>query len=93
MAPERVPEAQQEVLATLQRVIQGDEEWVVRYAAVVGLQGLAQGMAPPKKVDENLSRIRGVLQERIQDDPELAVRARAVMALRKVNLNADSPDS
>ncbi|MEM9164782.1 MAG: HEAT repeat domain-containing protein [Cyanobacteria bacterium P01_F01_bin.4] len=60
-----------------------DEEWVVRYAAIVGLQALADALEQPWALDP-LATIHQHLQTmRIQDDA-LAVRARAQWALQQL---------
>jgi hypothetical protein len=41
----RVSEAQKAVFAALEQLSQGIPEWVVRYAAIVGLEGLATAAA------------------------------------------------
>ncbi len=73
-----VSDAQQRAFQTLLKVSQ-DSEWVVRYAAVVGLQGLA------KVVKGNYSNwfedILARLEEIFNTDVTLAVRARAKMAV------------
>lgn len=77
MAPAEVPAAQAEVLSVLTIAI-ADPEWVVRYAAIVGLAGLATAL-----VDEAalLPTIRDCLMERSRRDTEVTVRARAQLAL------------
>ena len=78
LAPEKALPAQQEVLKTL-LLASSDGEWVVRYAAVVGLQSLTKTLATtqPKFVPEITAR----LQEIMQTDSELVVCARAKLAL------------
>ncbi|MBE9068063.1 HEAT repeat domain-containing protein [Leptolyngbya cf. ectocarpi LEGE 11479] len=56
----------------------GDEEWVVRYAAVVGLEALAMQIAQTDLI------ISGLQQLRHQDDTP-AVQARAQWALEKLS--------
>ena len=51
-----------------------DEEWVVRYAAVVGLEALALQMAAPSLISQCLGQLR-------HHDPTVAVRARAQWAV------------
>ncbi|MFH7242922.1 MAG: HEAT repeat domain-containing protein [Spirulina sp.] len=67
---------------SLQALIQGtaDPEWVVRYAAVVGLQGLALAIRE-RSQGEGFSAIQQQLQRVYQQDSSLAVQARANLAL------------
>ncbi|NEO58158.1 MAG: HEAT repeat domain-containing protein [Okeania sp. SIO3B5] len=73
-----VSDAQQRVFQTLLQVSQ-DPEWVVRYAAVVGLHGLAKAVevSAPKWLEDVLSRF----EEIVDTDTTLAVSARAQMAI------------
>ena len=73
-----VSDAQQRAFQTLLKVSQ-DSEWVVRYAAVVALQGLAKVVKVnyPKWFEDILAR----LEEIFNTDVTLAVRARAKMAI------------
>lgn len=70
--------AQEEALDALLFVAQQDEEWVVRYAAVVGLQSLASTFADA--YPDWRSQIQTQLQTMIANDTSLAVQARALMA-------------
>ena len=70
--------AQEEALEALLFVAQQDEEWVVRYSAVVGLQALAMAI-PPTSLDWR-SRIESQLAEMANDDRSLAVRGRVFLA-------------
>lgn len=81
MEVDRVPEAQTKVDRCLTGVV-NDPEWVVRYAGVVGLQGLAGAMAKgqPGKLAEILER----LQQIAKTDAELSVRARAQWACQQL---------
>ncbi|MGK7877624.1 MAG: HEAT repeat domain-containing protein [Xenococcaceae cyanobacterium] len=78
---EEVTAAQTQVLKTLLLVSQ-DGEWVVRYAAVVGLQALASAVAEtqPDFVLQILERFNRMAET----DSELAVRARVQMALAQL---------
>lgn len=71
----RVSEAQNAVFAALEKLSQGDPEWVVRYAAIVGLEGLGIAAAA----------FRGAIQELLgqigETEPEIVVRLRADQAL------------
>ncbi len=69
--------AQARVWSVLQQAVQ-DDEWVVRYAAVAGLQGLA--LAAPNLAAE----IQTGLQQVTAADEELAVRGRAQWALEQL---------
>ncbi|NET24218.1 MAG: HEAT repeat domain-containing protein [Okeania sp. SIO1I7] len=73
-----VSDAQQRVFQTLLQVSQ-DPEWVVRYAAVVGLHGLAKAVevSNPKWLENVLTRF----EEVVDTDTTLAVSARAEMAI------------
>lgn len=75
LPPERVAEAQLIACKTLLQASQ-DPEWVVRYAAVGGLQALAAATVQPNWLTEVLAR----LEEIIKTDETLAVRARAMLA-------------
>jgi phycocyanobilin lyase subunit beta len=77
---EEVIPTQQKVLKTLLLATE-DGEWVVRYAAVVGLESLAQTLATNQP--ELLSDIAVKFQELIDSEPETAVRARIEYALQK----------
>jgi phycocyanobilin lyase subunit beta len=76
---EQVAQAQSQ---SLQALIQGteDPEWVVRYAAVVGLQGLALAIRKTP-CTEDFTTIQQQLQRVVQQDNALAVQARAKWAL------------
>ncbi|MFO0150485.1 MAG: HEAT repeat domain-containing protein [Microcystis sp.] len=71
----RVSDAQNAVFAALEKLLQGDPEWVVRYAAIVGLEGLGIAAAA----------FRGAIQELLgqigETEPEIVVRLRADQAL------------
>ena len=75
----QVAEAQ---VQSLKALIQGteDPEWVVRYAAVVGLQGLALAIHKTP-CTEDFTTIQQQLQRVVQQDNALAVQARAKWAL------------
>lgn len=70
--------AQEEALEALLFVAQQDEEWVVRYSAVVGLQALAMAI-PPTQPDWR-SQIESQLAQMAHNDPSLAVRGRVFLA-------------
>ena len=73
--------AQQKVLRTLLLATE-DGEWVVRYAAIVGLEALANTLA--KTQPELLSEITMRFKELINSEPEAAIRARIKYAMREV---------
>lgn len=70
--------AQQKVLQALLLATE-DGEWVVRYAAVVGLESLANTLAETQP--ELLSKIVSRFQELIDSEPEAAVCARIEYAM------------
>jgi phycocyanobilin lyase subunit beta len=75
-----LPDAQAKVLATLLHTTH-DHEWVVRYAAVVGLQTLA---ISPRLTLSNLP-IRERLEEMTTTEVESTVRARVWLALNRID--------
>jgi phycocyanobilin lyase beta subunit len=77
MAAEQVPMARDRVLAVL-TVNATDLEWVVRYAAIAGLEGLAQSQ--PTLGD----RVLGLLRDRATADTDLVVRLRAQWAIEQL---------
>lgn len=79
---EEVGSRQKQVLNTLLQVAQ-DPEWVVRYAAVVGLQNLVLSVASSNST--LVQQIIGQLSEMLVNDTEIAVRARVTMALQMIN--------
>jgi phycocyanobilin lyase beta subunit len=77
MNAQEVPEAQIQAINTLLQASL-DPEWIVRYAAIVGLQGLAKEM---KNLQcEYFDQIIHRLEEMINTDETLAVQARAKFA-------------
>lgn len=70
--------AQTEALEALLFVAQEDEEWVVRYSAVVGLQFLAEAITD--NYPEWRSQIESQFERMAVKDDSWAVRARVVMA-------------
>jgi len=70
--------AQEEALEALLFVAQQDDEWVVRYSAVVGLQALATAI-PPTQPDWR-SQIHSQLAHMASNDRSLAVRGRVLLA-------------
>ncbi|MGL5510452.1 MAG: HEAT repeat domain-containing protein, partial [Microcoleaceae cyanobacterium] len=85
LATEEINHAQSQTLATLLKTSQ-DVEWVVRYAAIVGLQGLAKELLNRQEqtaIDQILNR----LTEIIAEDDTLAVKARALLAQQKLTVS------
>ncbi|WP_036482739.1 HEAT repeat domain-containing protein [Myxosarcina sp. GI1] len=78
LEPEQAILARERVLETL-LLASEDGEWVVRYAAVVGLQNLAIALfsTQPELAAQTTTR----LQELIDGDPEVVIRTRARYAL------------
>ena len=78
---ERVPGEQQRVAAVLIQTSE-DPEWVVRYAAIVGLQGLASAVKAnrPKWVEQIVTRLKEIANM----DDTAAVAARALLAIQKL---------
>lgn len=75
--------AQQEALEALLFVAQQDEEWIVRYSAVVGLQALATAMITTTSGATELewrSQILTQFEQLAVNDESWAVRARVWMA-------------
>jgi phycocyanobilin lyase beta subunit len=66
--------AQAEALEALLFVLEQDEEWIVRYSAVTGLQGLLQSYA------QATDRVEAAWQKILDHDPVPAVRARVAYA-------------
>lgn len=77
MNAQEVPEAQIQAINTLLQASQ-DPEWIVRYAAIVGLEGLAKEMKT--RQSEYFDQIIHRLEEMINSDETLAVQARAKFA-------------
>jgi len=67
LSPEARERAQQKVLEALKTVAK-DEEWIVRYAAIVGLESLARNAFAEE--------IRQYLQQRLGVEADLTVRSR-----------------
>lgn len=81
--PDEVREvAQEEALEALLFVAQQDEEWVVRYAAVVGLESL--GLVIADSYPEWLGQIQTQLNILSCNDETLAVRGRVWLAQAKL---------
>ncbi len=74
--------AQEQARDVLLAIVTHDPEWVVRYAAVVGLQGLATAMSAG--LAEAVQPIALCLSDLAQVDDAIAVRARSQWALRRL---------
>ena len=70
--------AQQKVLQALLQATE-DGEWVVRYAAIVGLESLAKTLANSQP--ELLSKITARYSRLLESEPEAAIRARVKQAM------------
>jgi len=81
LSPEESPLAQGRVLKTLQ-ITSYDPEWVVRYASVVGLQGLATAVAEtqPDYWQQTIAHF----EQLMKDESDLAVRTRVQFALAQL---------
>ena len=82
LPPEEVAIAQQKVLEALLLATE-DGEWVVRYAAIVGLEALSKTLKESQP--ELLAKISDRFEELTNSEPEAAIRARIVYA---VNLSS-----
>ncbi len=87
VAPDHMSEQQRLVLETLTLVAQ-DSEWVVRYAAIAGLQSLAESLAATQP--EVVPHILGTLQAIARKDEDVGVRSRAQMAQQQLSKLAQS---
>ncbi|MBE9047599.1 HEAT repeat domain-containing protein [Pleurocapsales cyanobacterium LEGE 10410] len=74
--------AQQKVLKTLILATE-DGEWVVRYAAIVGLEALSETLAQSQP--ELLAEVTERFRELAQNEPEAAIRARIEYAMVRFN--------
>ncbi|MGB3495671.1 MAG: HEAT repeat domain-containing protein [Elainellaceae cyanobacterium] len=86
----QVESAQEQALNALIHVVATDVEWVVRYSGIVGLQALAEAIAPTRA--EWRSRILNQFQAVAEKDETLAVRTRAVYALEVLSQSTDHQD-
>ena len=80
--PEQMEPQQQLVLETLTQVAQ-DPEWVVRYAAITGLQSLAESLTATQP--EQVSPILTLLNTIARDEEDISVRSRARMAQQQLS--------
>ena len=78
LPPEEVTTAQQKVLDALLLATE-DGEWVVRYAAIVGLEALSKTLTASQP--ELVSRISDRFEELINTEPETAICARIKYAM------------
>lgn len=87
MDPKERATAQEKVYQTLLQVLQ-DPEWVVRYAAVGGMQGLATAVLSnlPSWFDPLVTQ----LGDWAKSDEELVVRARAQLAYQQLQVTASA---
>ena len=81
LAPEKLLPAQKEVLQAL-LLTSEDGEWVVRYAAVVGLESLAKTLA--KTQSQLVPDIATRFSQIIATDTEIVIRARAKLAWQQI---------
>ncbi|MEM9136551.1 MAG: HEAT repeat domain-containing protein [Cyanobacteria bacterium P01_F01_bin.42] len=82
VAPQDISARQQEVMETLTQVA-SDPEWVVRYAAIAGLQSLAESLAATQP--ELLPQILDSLQKAADSDRDIGVQSRAKMAQQQLS--------
>ena len=85
LAPEeKLLPAQKEALQAL-LIASADGEWVVRYAAVVGLEFLAVALAQSQT--QLIPQITARFDEIIATDTEIVIRARTKLACQQVNFS------
>jgi phycocyanobilin lyase subunit beta len=82
LPPEEVKTAQQKVLDTLLLATE-DGEWVVRYAAIVGLEALSKTLAESQP--DLLPKITTKFQELTNNESEPVIRARIQYAIRRLD--------
>ena len=76
---EHQDELQTQVLEAL-LMVSHDDEWVVRYSAIAGLEGLAPSLSA--RLGSQLVRIQERLTEMVLTDEEIAIKARSQLALK-----------
>lgn len=82
--------AQEQALQTLLKISE-DPEWAIRYAAVVGLQGLAASLKQHSESSDHLVlQILQRFEQMGQTDPDLAVRARVMLAQQQLDADRKS---
>jgi phycocyanobilin lyase subunit beta len=79
LPPEKMIKAQQKVLETLLLATE-DGEWVVRYAAIVGLEALSKTLAGSQP--DLLAKIRSKFQQLLDSESEPVISARIKYAIR-----------
>lgn len=84
MTEAEVPAAQAQAVTALLQVTH-DAEWIVRYAAVVGLQSLAQRLHPTEK-EAQRQRIQQRLAQLVEADPVASIQARSQLALSELGM-------
>jgi phycocyanobilin lyase beta subunit len=86
LLPSDVRSHSQEKAKNTLLLLSNDSEWAIRYAAVVGLQALAQSdqITSPELVSQILSRFAQIANT----DSDLAVKARAIMATEQLKTNS-----
>jgi hypothetical protein len=87
LSAEQVPEAQTQVFTALLTVSQ-DPEWVVRYAAIVGLQSLA--IAALVTHPQLVPKILNHFDSRVDTDSDLTVQTRIRMAQQQLSKVCES---
>jgi phycocyanobilin lyase subunit beta len=80
LSPEEAIGAQQQVLDTLLLATE-DGEWVVRYAAIVGLEALSKTLAESQP--DLMPKIRSKFQQLLNNESEPAIYARIKYAIRR----------
>ena len=78
---ESVVEGQTKVCRTLIQVLE-DSEWVVRYAAVVGLERFI--LSVEENRNDYLTQIQAAFQQLLEEEPELVVITRVKLAISRV---------
>jgi len=73
LTPEQITDAQEKALQTLLQVAE-DSEWAIRYAAVVGLQGLATSAT------DTTESIQNWFEQMLSSEADSGVRSRVLMA-------------
>ena len=89
LSKEEQQNAQRLACDALLSIVENDPEWVVRYAGVVGLQGVAR--AAKKTGDAALvASVRKGLCDRTTKDDTIAVRARAQLAISELEAKTEA---
>ncbi|NEQ29408.1 MAG: HEAT repeat domain-containing protein [Leptolyngbya sp. SIO4C5] len=82
LVPEKLISGQEQALGVLFQAVEKDPEWVVRYAAVVGLQEFAAAVFV--RHPNWLIKIQNQLGQIAQADANLAVKTRALLAQQRI---------